>query len=306
MNRYSFSIIIPTLGSEAAFLLNRTLISIAEAFRPQSLIEILVVENGHAGKAKSICDELGDLLPITYLYSKDKGASPARNLGARESKGDILLFFDDDIRLGKNTLEAYDQTFQLYGTQFFFGGPVAIDYESKPDPDLIPFLPDSARGFSFGNQNTLIETSRKLFLGANHAIPRWAIEKEKGYDNLGTIGKNCGFIGEETRLQEKLLQAGLKGFYIANATVWHFVPKDSCNEQWLLDRYYRRGLTEGSISSDPSRRFMGVPAWIWRSQIENTLRHWKLILSGSSRSQHLAISLESKRLQGLIDSYRPH
>ena len=304
MSNHSFSIIIPTLGNDTAFMLNRTLTSIASSDIPTTLQEIVVVENGYEGRAKYVCDSFKDSLPIVYLLSHNKGSSAARNLGAMNSSGDILIFFDDDIRISIDTLTSYNRAFQALGTTCFYGGPVAIDYEKEPDSYLVPFLPDSARGFSLGNEDLFIDKSEKLFLGANHAIPRKAFSITHGFDELGTTGRNVGFIGEETRIQEKLILNGLKGFYISNALIWHHVPQDSCNERWLIDRYYRRGQTEAATSNSHSKLFAGSPRWAWRKLAENTINRLALKLINSDRSKQLELLLETSRLRGLIDAYK--
>ena len=303
----TLSVVIPTFGVRSTTLLRRTLTSLSQEQRPPGLRGVFVVENGPRADAQAVCAEFAEGLRPVYLYSPITGVSHARNLGARHAKGEMLLFLDNDIRLSGTTLAAYASAFANFGTGCFFGGPVHIDYETAPAPELLPFMPDSVRGFALAPRQAQAVASNQRFLGANHAMPKWAFDRLDGFDLQGATGSNDGGIGEETRLQDRLFQIGLQGIYVPQAAVWHFVPAHACDLAWLKQRYVRYGKTEAllALAAEPvAPALLGVPRWLVRACIENLLLRLRLALCRAPRAAGIGAALDAQRLAGKVSVYR--
>lgn len=260
-----FDIIIPTYRRPD--LLKRTLGTISEAALPPSLRKIIVVENGGRSGAQSICDAFAPKLPITYLYAPEPSLSKARNIGAAHSSSDILLFIDDDIRVLPDTLVAYHTAFQKHGAGSFFGGPLTPDYEHKPEPFLVEFLPWSAKGHSLGDEEK--QVSEALFLGGNMAVPRRILLDYGGFDPVGATGSDGGGVGEETRLQVALIKSGVPGIYVPGALVGHYVPSNRCSKDFVKRRDWRTGYGEGQLAAKSAEQSTDtmcfrVPCWKWK------------------------------------------
>ncbi|PKO88942.1 MAG: hypothetical protein CVU18_05815 [Betaproteobacteria bacterium HGW-Betaproteobacteria-12] len=305
MSHKSISIIIPTAGSRSPKMLERTLSSLADEKLPDRKIEIIVIENGNSYGCDAICRKLSKRLPILYKFLPHPNVSLARNLGISTSTGDLLIFFDDDIRFSGKCIENYSIAYEQFGENHFYGGPVKIDYESPPDNSLMPFLPLSAKGLDFGDEIVEVSDKSVLFLGANLAIPRVQLEKLGTYDSHGPNGINSGFIGEETRLQIRLMNNGLTGLFLPNALIWHYVPTDSCNLSWLKKRYYRMGLTEGALlkSTENIATIFGMPRYAIRQIIINFFEISVTALSEPNNQKRISALLERQRLAGLISSF---
>lgn len=152
---HTIAIVIPSYKRPE--LLDKLLTSISEANLPESLKSIWVVENGSRAGAINVCDKWLEKLPINYLYSDIPSASNARNMGFQASKEDFIIFFDNDIRCGKYTISAYDIAIQKYSFQFYYGGPLSIDYEEEPESWLLEYLPWSVQGMSKGIKECIIK-----------------------------------------------------------------------------------------------------------------------------------------------------
>lgn len=93
------SIIIPTSGREK--ILKRTLSSLFKGSSTYGEYEVIVVDTP-LDNTKVVVESFGRDFPIRYLSDRIKSRARPRNIGAKEAKGEILLFLDDDIIVEKN------------------------------------------------------------------------------------------------------------------------------------------------------------------------------------------------------------
>lgn len=296
------AIVIPTY--DRIDLLDRLLKSISEAVWPKSECEVWVIENGKKAGSEQVVAQYINKMPVYFLYEDRAGPSFARNRGVAASNADFFIFFDDDIRIAKQTIEAYEQAFIAYGETCFFGGPLLIDYEKKPADWLLSYLPYSAQGFGLGEkEQTIAEPS---FLGANHAVSKTLLHECGDFDDLCPVGQE-GMLGEETRLQQRLLDSGAKAVYLPGAKVWHFVPQVRCSEHWIIERQYRHGLTDASQlnSEDLSGlHFFGVPLWLIRFTALELVAYIISIVTFSSRQERFAKKNLFYRAKGMAAFFR--
>ncbi len=270
-NKFTMAVIIPNYGRPE--LLTRLLDSIKNSDWPDTLIGIWVVENGIRGETESIINNYKTSYPVHYLFFPEPSLSKARNEGIMASNADVCIFFDDDLKIKKHTLVAYEKAIKEHGLKNFYGGPLIPDYESTPEPWLSAYLPASTKGFYFDEGQQYI--TAPYFLGGNHAVPVEALKRVGLYDFKGASGEsNSGYLGEETRLQAKLSELGYKGICVHKAEVYHFVPKENCSYCWLLKRRVRAGMTDADKIKSESVTIMGVPRWVIQAYFKNLLKTW--------------------------------
>lgn len=298
----NFDIIIPTYGRPE--LLRRTLESIARARPAPGLAHIYVIENGPKAGADEVCDVMRTRLPIVYVHETVAGLSNARNVGAELAGSDILLFIDDDIRMLEETLTAYNEAFERHGATCFFGGPLVPDYEVAPEPFLIPFLPWSAKGHSLGDEE--IKVSKPAFLGGNIAIPKEILFTLGPFDTICATGEKGGGVGEETRLQLRMLEHSISGIYVPGALVGHYVPENRCDRSFLRTRSWRTGYGEGQLAAREhagAKHCFGVPCWAIRQLAHKGLALVKAYFSATTPSDRFARGLAVRRAAGYINGY---
>lgn len=95
--KLTVSVIVPTVGDGAVF--RRSLASIRSASPAPD--EILVVVDGEAGRALEA--DLGPGVVVLFTGARG-GPARARNLGARTAHGDVFLFVDADVTLGRGVV----------------------------------------------------------------------------------------------------------------------------------------------------------------------------------------------------------
>jgi glycosyltransferase involved in cell wall biosynthesis len=67
--------------------------------------EVIVVDSHSIDGTADIAKSYQDKLPLKIITAKEKGATAAKNEGAREATGELLLFTDADVRLPDNLIE---------------------------------------------------------------------------------------------------------------------------------------------------------------------------------------------------------
>ncbi len=90
------SVVVPTFRRPAA--LRRCIESLSRIEYPRHLVEIVIVDDGGGDLSASELADLSPDLELRVVTQRNRGPAAARNHGARESGGDILVFTDDDCR----------------------------------------------------------------------------------------------------------------------------------------------------------------------------------------------------------------
>lgn len=299
---YSVDIVIPTYMR--ADLIERCLVSLSNIELPDNLETVIVVENGPKQGVEGVVDKLSHSLPLKYMYLEEGNISLARNCGINESKADFIIFFDNDVTFRKGTVAAYIDAFEKYGTNYFYGGALEPDYECEPESWLKQFLPPTAKGFDLGDELKVI--SKSSFLGPNHAFYRKHLVDNGCYDVNGAQGFNSGPVGEETRMQKKLLKQGVEGVYIPGAFVYHDVPINNCSISWVLKRANRHGQTQ-AIEEKPGikkNRLLSVPYFHWVRMLKLIIRFMFRYITSSSKTEIFQLRYDLHYQLGVFKGYR--
>tara|TARA_R100000306_G_scaffold24583_2_gene27663 strand:- start:35166 stop:36047 length:882 start_codon:yes stop_codon:yes gene_type:complete len=176
--------------------------------------EVIVVDQSDTPQALDGC---------TYIHLSATGPCISRNTAVRNSKGDILVFLDDDSRIGTDFIREITQPIRS-GDYPVVAGAICDpdgnylnepqDYLSKPSDNFLKVL--------VSNPN---HSTSRITLG----IPAgcMAITRQT-FDSLG--GFNEEFdptgAGEDRELAIKCLKLGYPVWYNANAKLLHAVHAD--------------------------------------------------------------------------------
>lgn len=233
-------IVIPTC--QRGELLERTLQCLVGADLPDTLKRVYVVENGKKEQAETKIAPFRKHLPLEYRYTPVGSKSAALNLVLGECSGEFVVFFDDDVRIDPGCVRAYAAAAAGKSGGEFYAGRCEVDYDVPPPEWLKPYLPYSAKGWSYGSE--VRELKEPLALGFNWAA--FADDLKRAGNFNADIGPGRLIsVGEETDLQKIMFSQGVKGIYLPDAVVWHHVPADRCSLDWTLERNRRMGLLVG-------------------------------------------------------------
>jgi len=261
-------VLIPTSGR--ADLLARTLDSLAGCPLPEVYRETIVIENGPKGGAEEVVGRSNPALRTRYMYRAEANKSKALNAVLDEIDNGLVFLTDDDVRFAPNTLQAYAEAAAGIQTGQVFGGPLGIDYEKEPPDWLKAYLPVGSTGWIPDDKEPTAEPY--IFSGANWAVFAADLSRAGGFDPDRGPGAATGSTGQETEMQRRLYRQGFQCTYVPQAMVWHYVPAQRCSIRWALKRARRSGIEFGIEQSGRDASLLGVPRWMIRKWLGQSLR----------------------------------
>ena len=97
--------------------------------------EVIVVDNGSTDGTRAAVQRMADAgHPVRYVHELRRGASPARNAGARAARAPILAFMDDDQQASPGWVATMANRFRQCPAVSFLAGPVRPLWSSEPPP----------------------------------------------------------------------------------------------------------------------------------------------------------------------------
>lgn len=252
-----FTILIPT--ARRTDLIRRTLESLLACEMPEAMREVVVVENGPKCGSEAVVGELASRapVPLRYMHVERPNKSHALNVAMETIETDWIVFFDDDVRIDRNALMEYARVFERDERDVYYGGSFGVDYEEEPVSWIRDFLPLSARGVIFADDE-VIEKHDEV-LGCNWAARRSDLEAAGGFNESFGPGSPTGAVGQESDMMRRLMERGLRARPVSRAMVWHYVPRSRCNPEWLLERKKKAGVSSGLyVATQRSRRRLVV------------------------------------------------
>ena len=214
------SLIIPAYNSEKTIIL--CLDTAVNQSISKNTYEIIVVDDGSTDNTAKIVSRYD---AVRLIRQKNQGPATARNRGAQEAQGEILIFTDSDCEIGavfiKNILSQFDKNPQIVGVQ---GG-----YKTKQKEFIAQF-----GQVEIETRYAKMEQSRYIdFIGTYAAAYRADVfQKYGGFDT--SFPTACG---EDAEFSYRLSEDGCKLFFSRQAFVYHQHP--STLKQYLRVKFYR-------------------------------------------------------------------
>ena len=173
--------------------------------------------------------------------------------------------------MDRGWLNAYVDAARAYPDVSFFGGPITPWFEAEPPAWLSRHLPLLSSCFAvrdgLGELFAPISASYLPF-GANMATRRECFEGCSFDVRLGPQG-TTEIRGEETALLNIWLDRGLKGIWVKESCVQHFIPKTRLTERYVWNFHCGAGRTQvRSGDFVPTTQIFGVPRWVLRDYLQ--------------------------------------
>ena len=219
--------IVPTRNRRNS--LSETLEALARVSVPADWeVELIVVDNGSADGSSGVAarGSIGDSAALVVFEPKP-GVSRARNRGAKESRGDVLLFLDDDMRPPARWLEGLVRPIAAENAAATVG-----QFKAGPDRRR-PWMTDDDRGM-FVTEHS-VEADRPFLVGGSMAISRAAFEFCGGFDER--IGPGVlGAGGEDLLMTYQLQAAGYRILCVSEVVTEHWFDKAKLSRAGIRER----------------------------------------------------------------------
>jgi glycosyltransferase involved in cell wall biosynthesis len=124
------SVIVPSHNRRE--LLRACLESFERQTAPPGMFEVIVVLDGSTDGTAEVLSSFAPSFPLTVLTQPRAGASAARNAGAVEARGRVLLFIDDDMIASPSLVDAH---LMVHRTQEGIAGIGVIETRIPADAD---------------------------------------------------------------------------------------------------------------------------------------------------------------------------
>lgn len=99
------SVVIPTYNR--AELVRRNILALAEQTMASDDFEVIVVADGCEDNTSQLLASLDVPFQLRIIEQAESGAATARNAGAKQAKGTLLVFLDDDMRADPELLKSH-------------------------------------------------------------------------------------------------------------------------------------------------------------------------------------------------------
>jgi glycosyltransferase involved in cell wall biosynthesis len=207
--------------------------------------ETVVVIDHNAELLEKAMSELVGVTVVANVGSH--GASGARNTGVAASRGEVLVFLDDDAVAGPDCLRTLLQ---------HFTNPLVVGVGGRLDPLWktrrpwwFPLEFDWTVGCSYLGMPEIVTHVRNVWSN-NMAIRRYVFDAAGGFrDGFGKVGAKSR--PEDTDLCLRAAECNEEGIWIyePNAVACHWIPAERATFGYFLKRCYHEGQGKAALSS---------------------------------------------------------
>ena len=212
---------------------------------PSEGYEILLVDNDPDRGGAPVVEESGQsgACAIRCVHELRNGLHNARHRGAREARGEILVYVDDDVIVHPGWLAAMLEPFADPAVACV-GGKVVPKWEAQA-PDWVSQLPEWYLSLvDFGDKTR--ELTTEFVSGCNMAVRRDVVYELGGFhpDSFGDP-RLIWLRGDgEAGLLRKIRAAGYKVIYEPRAWLYHRVPASRLTPEYFCTRAFRQGISD--------------------------------------------------------------
>ncbi|HMP79206.1 MAG TPA: glycosyltransferase [Pirellulaceae bacterium] len=232
--------------------LRETLLSLEQLDIPSGVEwKLIVVDNNSHDQTATLLSSFRDRLPLSVLVEFERGHAWARNRVISASRGELLLWTDDDVRVERNWLREYVRAARGEPDMSFWGGHIEPVFSNGRPRWIEENWPAVGGCFAYrdmGDQPVEFNCDR-LPYGANFAV-RGDVQRKFLFDTQRGRAGHRIVGGDEIELMRRLLAAGYRGRWLPTSWVWHVIPPERATERYIF-RYFEGQGVELSERGEP-------------------------------------------------------
>jgi glycosyltransferase involved in cell wall biosynthesis len=211
----------------------------------KSLFEVVVVDNNSTDGVLDRLTEYQTAHPdynLRFVTEPNQGVAWVRTRCAKEARGAIVAYLDDDSMADPGWLQGIVSFFDEHPEVYSVGGKIT--------PYFLTGIPDWYSKYFFGlvgsfDQGPSVKrlTGERYPCGANMAF-RKKVFDEIGYFNHDLGRKGSGLLAnEEKEIYKRILAAGHQVYYLPYVSVMHAVESNKFDKNYV--RRHSRGIGGG-------------------------------------------------------------
>lgn len=217
---YKVTVAIPTYNR--ADFLRQTLEGIIAQQFPRDAFEVLVIDNNSRDHTRAVVAEFAAAHPAPrHILESQQGLDHARNRAIAESRGEIIVFGDDDILVRPDWL-----------AQMVV--PFLADRDRRVGAvggEVIPVFPDGLPDWvrewhaplEFRGDTGPIAPNQSP-MGANLAFPKWIFDRLGHFHTALDRAAGNYFSGGDTEMIRRVRDAGFEVWFSPGGAVRHQMP----------------------------------------------------------------------------------
>ena len=177
----------------------------------------------------------------------------------------VLIFTDDDVVVPSDWITSYVEAYEQADCDAVFGR-VLPEWGRENQPE---WYDDRFRSvfalLDYGSENLRATSLALQFFGANFSLRTDVLQSVGGFDaNLGRFGGKL-FIGEETDLFKRLLEARKDVWYFPSIRVWHVIREERKTVDYLRGYYRDAAESRAYLAWKQAKRsILGIPMHVIR------------------------------------------
>ncbi len=238
------SVIVCAYSLERYHYLLQTVQSLREQVVPVEEIIVVIDQNASLYHQMVSDAKLYNWGNVKLIFNEElKGVSYARNVGIKETNGDIIALIDDDAMADPTWTQTMVASFTEDERIGAITGSTVPRWESNASwfPKELYWMISC----SYVTAATTYEVERSF--GTNMAFRRTVLDQVGLFDErLGLQGKKW-IGGEDTELVWRVKQAGFKILCNPDVKVFHAIPAKRLTFDALLKRAFAGGVSEGNM-----------------------------------------------------------
>jgi glycosyltransferase involved in cell wall biosynthesis len=206
------SVIIPTYNGahKIAGLINALKNQTYKSF------EVIVVIDGSTDGTASVIRKLDiGFAPFTIIEQENKGRGAVRNRGASEAKGELLIYFDDDMLPIEQCIERHVQHHKEFPNSILTGGLCEeVDEKSTEMLKYKSYLSNVWNKSLLISKSGMLEKGSIFITAANFSIAKRLFKTLGGFDERLNDAEDFDFSISAHK-------AGISMFFKQEAFAWH-------------------------------------------------------------------------------------
>ena len=244
--------------------------SIAKNDYPKNDYEILLVDNNCTDNTRAVYQSFSDThkdINFRYVVEPEQGLSAARNKGIKESKGDIIIYVDDDALVDSNYISSYADHLANNPNTMAAGGPIEPLYETEEPKWMSPYT--KALLTAWMNYGTKVcEYPKGRYPGGGNAAYRKVVFDKVGLFNTELGRKGTALLAsEEKDIFDKMHALGMQVKYLPTPVLHYIIP------QAKLEKPYFERLTR-QIGISERARTLAISKSKYISRLGSELIKW--------------------------------